>query len=110
MADRATQERIARNEATFRKANEQIEQAAEIHGLEHSIPFICECADATCTMLVRLSLDDYRRVRAAPRQFVVAQGHESLLNETALVEEHDGYVVVEKLEYAGEVAEELADG
>src|SRR5205823_14851784 len=45
-------ERIARNDATFRQANEEIERAAEPLGIE-PIPFLCECADERCTEIVK---------------------------------------------------------
>jgi hypothetical protein len=42
--DDLTARRIAENEATFRHANEQIEDAAVDHRVRRP-PFICECAD-----------------------------------------------------------------
>lgn len=110
MTDRQTQERLARNEATFREANERIEHQADANELtERPVPFICECADTSCVTIVRLTLDDYRRVRGHSRRFLVAPGHELGMSETGSVEHRDEFVVVEKQGHAGEVAEELAD-
>jgi hypothetical protein len=111
VADRETQERLARNEATFREANERIGQEVEASDLtERPVPFICECADTGCVAVVKLTLDEYRRVRSDSRRFLVAPGHESRMGEDDSVEQRDEFVVVEKHGHAGEVAEELADG
>jgi len=104
-----TQERIALNESAFREANERIEAAADKMALEGPAPFICECAEPTCTEIVRLSLDDYEAIRQHPRRFFSAPGHQRLAVEAgaAVVIEHiPGYVVSEKIGEAGEVAEE----
>jgi hypothetical protein len=111
MADRETQERLARNEATFREANERIEEEAEANELtERPIPFICECADPSCVAVLLLTLAEYRRVRSDARRFIVAPGHEAGLSESEPIEHRDGFDVVEKQGHAGHVAEELADG
>ena len=105
-----TEERIARNDAVFRDANEQIEAAAAEHGLARgTVPFICECADSTCSRVLLLELEDYRRVRRNPRWFLVAPGHEGVGGDaTAVVERHPAFVLVEKTGHAGEIAEEFA--
>lgn len=104
--DRLTQERIARNDATFREANERIAAAATEMSLDGEAPFLCECADPQCTDLVRLDLDRYAEIRRHPRRFFVVPGHEDdaveVLEAGALID------VVEKTGYAGEVAERLA--
>ena len=41
-------ERIGRNDAIFRDANEGISDAAEEFGLDANVPFVCECADEAC--------------------------------------------------------------
>jgi hypothetical protein len=111
MSDADTQEWIARHEATFREANERIEDAAVAHGLgDHPVPFVCECADVSCVTVVQLTLEEYRRVRADQRRFVVAPGHEREDASSVVVERALGYVVEEKRQRAGEVAEEPADG
>jgi len=102
-----TAERIGKNDATFRDANERIQRAARDIGVE-PVPFICECADPACTELVRLGLDEYEDVRADSRHFLNAPGHEVNAEGYArLVSQHDGYVVVEKLGDAAKIAEEL---
>ena len=99
------EERVARNDATFRDANERINRVAAESGITSEVPFICECADPACTEIVRLSLGDYEAVRAHGDRFISRPGHET--EGVSVVERHDGYDVVEKEGRAGEVAREL---
>jgi hypothetical protein len=48
-----TAERIARNDATFRDANERIRASAVEYQIGDSLPIICECADPTCTAVIK---------------------------------------------------------
>ena len=107
--DRQTEERIAYNDATFREANERVRAAADAIGLDDGrLPFICECADPSCTDVVLLDRDVYAGIRADPRHFMNVPGHERVaLGAIEVVETHDAYVVVEKTGHAGEVAEAL---
>jgi hypothetical protein len=112
MAVDLTIERIAHNQATFREANEDIELAAERMRLYGSqVPFICECPRAECSDIVRLTLEEYEEVRARPEWFATAPGHEDISVESGaakVVDERPGYVVVEKVGSAGEIARERA--
>ena len=69
-------EQVARNDAIYRAANERIEAAAEEYEVAGPIPFICECADATCTNVVLLTLTQYERIRGHPTHFLNLPGHE----------------------------------
>ena len=101
-------ERIGRNDAIFRHANEGISDVAEAEGIEDRVPFICECADPACNEIVLLSMKDYREIRADPRLFLNIPGHEASAQGWAqVVESHDRYVVVEKIGPAAKVAEQL---
>jgi hypothetical protein len=101
------QERIARNDAVFRDANERIRASAEAYDAE-TVPFLCECADLSCRTVILLQLPEYESIRASGRRFLNAPGHEEdLQGASSIVERHDGYVVVEKEQHAGEVAEAL---
>ena len=103
-------ERVARNDATFRAANERIREfAASIDADdERLLPFLCECADLDCTTVVQLAAEEYEAVRRDPRRFVNAPEHESnALGWCRVVHEFDRYTVVEKIGEAGELAEEL---
>jgi hypothetical protein len=107
-ADRLMAERIARNEATFREANEQINVAAAAFDVAMRVPFICECADRACREVVRLRLQDYEAVRSNPRYFLNVPGHQAAAQGLAkVVSGGDGYLIAEKQGHAGEVAEAL---
>ncbi len=101
-------ERVGRNDAIFREANESIVAAAQEHAVDEPVPFICECAEPGCTELVRLGFADYESVRSDPTLFINAPGHVVAGQGWARVVEHrDGYDIVEKVGRAAEVAEEL---
>jgi hypothetical protein len=103
-------ERIARNDATFREANERIKKAAESVGVtDETVPFICECADPGCHDLVGLTLPQYAEVREKPTLFLNVPGHEASARGWAqVVEERDGYVIVAKVGVAADVVTDLA--
>lgn len=109
--DSLSHERIAENNLRFREANEHIREAAESHGVMTAVPFICECPEPTCVKIVRIELEDYRALRSHPRRFLNVPGHQRAAGSAVrVVSEHDGYVVVEKVGPAGEIAEEHAGG
>jgi hypothetical protein len=106
--ERLMEERIARNQATFRAANERIGAAAGVYDIATPVPFICECADPTCTAVVRVELDQYEEIRSDSRRFLTVPGHQTAaLGVSVLVEERNGYVIVEKMGHAGQIAEAL---
>jgi hypothetical protein len=105
-----TAERVARNDAVFREANEGIRAVVDQTELSEDelVPFICECADVHCTEIVQLSTQEYEAVRSEPTRFLKARGHERNAHGWArVVEELDRYTVVEKIGEAAEIAEEL---
>jgi hypothetical protein len=96
--------RIAANEAAFRDINEGI-QRGQWPGEEGSpVAFRCECARLGCNRLIELSVSHYEEIRSHPRWFVVATGHE-IPEAESVVQQREGYVVVEKKDQAGEFAE-----
>jgi hypothetical protein len=106
--DRLIEKRIARNNATFREANERIGVVAGIYGVEGAVPFICECEDPACSEIVPLELGQYEEIRADSRRFLNVPGHEAAAQGAAVVvERREGYVIVEKVGHAGDVAEAL---
>jgi hypothetical protein len=74
-------ERVAAVAAIFREANERIELAAHNAALTGPIPFICECAEPSCTAIVRMTFEQYEDVRGHPHRFFAASGHETLAIE-----------------------------
>jgi hypothetical protein len=113
-----TADRVAKNQSTFRDANEQIERFAEqISGEEpgaasaERFPFICECPDERCREIVRLSLVEYETVRSQGHWFFAVPGHEECVVDgeavAKVVRRQDEYSLMEKVGRAREVAEEL---
>jgi len=100
------QRRIAANEAVFREVNEGIARGQWPGEEDDPVSFRCECARLGCNVLVTLSVHEYERVRAHPRRFIVAPGHE-LAEVESVVQNGANYVVVEKEDQAGDVAEEF---
>ena len=100
--DRQDKQRVAMNEATFRKVNEGMEVGQAAEGL---LTFVCECGRMGCNRLVQLSRSEYEGIRANPRRFAILEGHE-ILEAEAIVERHDRYLVVEK---AGDPEAEIVE-
>jgi hypothetical protein len=95
----------AKNESTFGRANEDLEQKARVWSFgEQPTPYLCECEDLRCTDVVMLGRSDYEAVRSDPRRFFVVPGHDVL--EDRVVEEYDGFHVVERTGEEGRLVEE----
>jgi hypothetical protein len=90
--------RAAQNQSLYRAVNEQIQGVngglADLLSMGGS--WVCECADRDCTEPMELTLAEYEAVRAHPNRFAVLPGH-AYEEVERVVEEHDRYVVVEKL-------------
>ena len=96
--------REAQTENVFRAGNEAIRTnvGAEVDG----IVLICECGDAQCLERIGVRREEYEAVRRNPRAFVIARGHEERADEAAVViDETERFVVIEKLDDAGKIAE-----
>jgi hypothetical protein len=102
------EQRAARNEALFREVNENIARLEERHGSVEGPVFVCECANPDCTQQLSVEPEDYERVRAQPRWFLLLPGHEDTQLER-VVERHPDFLVVEKTGAAGKVAESTQD-
>ncbi len=101
-------ERLGRNDAIFRQANEEIREVFEAEEIENRVPFICECADPACREIVQMSMKEYCAIREDPRVFLNVPGHEASSQGWAqVIETYDRYVVVVKIGPAAEVAEQL---
>jgi hypothetical protein len=103
--DDELQRRLASNESVFREVNEGIERGQWPGEEVDPVRFRCECARLGCNLLLELTLSAYEQVRSDPRRFVMIDGHQVPELET-VVQREPGYVVVEKLDEAGEKAEE----
>jgi hypothetical protein len=101
-------ERVGKNDAIFREANERISDKADVEGMTGKIPFLCECAEESCTEIVRLSREEYEGVRQDATHFLNAIGHEVAAGPYAeVIERNHRYVVVRKKGRAAEIVEEL---
>jgi hypothetical protein len=85
-------QRVAMNEATFRKVNEGMEAGQDPAGL---LAFVCECGRLGCNQLIELTRPEYEAVRAHSRRFAIVEGHE-IPEVEDVVERSERYVVVEK--------------
>jgi hypothetical protein len=99
--------RAARNQSLYRSVNEKIEALNEAFSNVADVDpeWICECKDEACIEQMRMTLGEYEAVRSRPNSFAVLPGHVDA-NVERVVEEADGYVVVEKIGLAAEVAVE----
>jgi hypothetical protein len=98
-----TDERKARNETIFRRANEEVRRAQEkLEFTDGPLPFICECEDESCTQIISVASDEYERVRSDPTRFLLAPGHPSTTGR--IVEQREGFWVGEKTGGAAEIA------
>ena len=100
--NREGKQRVAMNEATFRKVNEGMEVGQDPSGL---MTFVCECGRLRCTALLELTRAEYEGVRANPRRFAILHGHE-IPEAEEIVERRDRYLVVEK---AGDPEAEIVE-
>jgi hypothetical protein len=94
-------ERLARNEATFRRINEAIDAGRQTR--DGFVAFVCECSQLGCNDVVELTLREYEDVRAHARRFFVLRGHEGPAEK--VVDSRAHFLIVAKLGVAGEVAE-----
>jgi hypothetical protein len=99
--------RVGRNQSLFRAVNEQIEATNERFGVaSEDVEFVCECAAEFCMERLTLTLAQYEELRQMPTRFIVKSGHVYPEFER-VVEEINGYVVVEKFGKAAAEARKL---
>lgn len=103
MSDESRAARVGENESTYREVNERVQELADDFGLPPE--FVCECGSAECSERLQVPIDEYERVRAHGRRFIVATGHERPELEK-VIDEREGWLVVEKTGEAGAVAEQ----
>jgi hypothetical protein len=103
------QRRAGADEASIRDVNEGIERGQWPGEEDVPVGFRCECGRLGCNQLVELSVREYKEIRAHPRRFVIVPGHENPDIET-VVEARPGYLIVEKRDQAGEVAQDRDPG
>jgi hypothetical protein len=91
------EERVARNEATAREINEQVEQGHAGAPSDEHVRVLCECGRLECDRVLAMTIAEYETLRADPRHFAVA--HDHVVSEAEqVVARTDRYVVVAKRE------------
>ena len=100
--------RAVENEALFREVNERLmERKQDDPGWSLPSPWVCECAEETCTERIEMSPLQYEELRSEPTHFAVVPDEEHVsLDVERIVEKRDRYWVVEKTGEAAEIAEE----
>jgi hypothetical protein len=103
------EERLARNEASFRSLNEAL--GAQVHArlgrTESGDPpgFVCECGNEACEEIIQVEMARYEEVRRDPCLFIVCPQHENPEVED-VVQREDGYYVVRKHEDVADIVRE----
>jgi hypothetical protein len=100
--DRASKDRIARNEAIFREVNERVADMMDTEARTTS--FLCECGNLDCVEELSLTDREYLKVRSKPSTFAVAPGH-ALEDVETVIEKTDRFHVVEKHPHEAAIAE-----
>src|SRR4051812_6047408 len=102
--DGTWERRVANQEINGRRVNEAIERGRL--GESPGGSFVCECGRIGCNVTLTLSTEEYEAVRTDFDRFVIVPGHE-LPPVDKVVERHDGYFVVIKVQdEAREMAKE----
>lgn len=88
-------QRIAENEAAFRRVNEASSGMRRVigHHPKDHFKLICECGAPDCHERIRVRADRYSAVRSNPRRFLVVPGHEIPDVEVVVERMGDVYVV-----------------
>jgi hypothetical protein len=106
---RERQDRAARNQSLFRQVNERVEEINNVfHRFTALGSWACECAAVDCVERLELSCAEYEEVRSVGERFFVSPGDEHVWPEIErVVERHEKYWVVEKIEHGANVAREI---
>ena len=99
--------RLAENETLVRAINERLTGRPDHRAAAASdkVEFYCECGAPDCFERVSLTGAQYEAVRTDSARFVVAPGH-VFTEVEQVVEEHDGYLVVEKKKDVRDIVEQ----
>ena len=98
--------RIADNESRFRDINERLESDLRRLPVDgEPVEFVCECGQLECSASVRLTLDEYERVRGDSATFAILPGHE-IGDVEDVIERGERFFVVRKHLESRPIAEE----
>jgi hypothetical protein len=88
--------RAARNEELIREVNRQIDEGAKLHEVTSPMPVHCECAQTMCLEKIDVDPRSYEPILHERYRFIVVPAHVEPRVER-VVEEHETFVVVEKV-------------
>lgn len=89
--------RQTQNRDLFRAVNERIaDLSAGFSMTDEMQGFICECAHVGCTVQIQLPVEEYGRILATPRAYLVQPGHEDPAAEDILDAREQYLIVVER--------------
>jgi len=91
-----------RRQALFRDLNEEIRRVSDGFALDEPLELVCECGRGECFARLSVSHQAYEAVRRFPTRFVIRVDHQS--TDERVVEETNGYAVVEKVGSGAETA------
>jgi hypothetical protein len=91
---------IGQIEAALRSVNERIRELAP--AWDGMLAVVCECADPHCLRTFTVPIGIFDELRASPRRFAVAPGHERAGFESIVLCADDYFVVSRPLLPAGD--------
>lgn len=96
------EERIAENEVLHREVNEAVDGLGRTFAPRDGGRLrLCECGDHECSARLRITQEEYGRVRSDPLAFVVVPGHE-LPEAEEVVWRGEEFLVVRKTKLPGQ--------
>jgi hypothetical protein len=101
--------KAAKDQSLFREVNERLKEVGERNkSLSYAEDAICECANDECSERISLSVDEYERLRGHSTWFAVGASDEHVFPDSErVIEKHDRYWIVEKMDDAAAVADRL---
>jgi hypothetical protein len=90
-----SRQRLIQNEERLRRANELVDAGRADEPRGRMELFLCECSNDDCTATLELHWDEYLEIRKHENRFVIRPAHETA-GLDILVEQHAGYLVVDK--------------
>ena len=78
---RPREERLLRNQQTFRYANERLRGLVINSGTtdHRHVPFFCECADEKCNARLNATIDEFDEAHSTSQHYFILPGHSRLV-------------------------------
>jgi hypothetical protein len=93
------------NEVLRRSRNEWIAETRGCFGAHLCLDdYVCECGDAACEQLIKMTDEEYESVRGDATHFALAVDHENPESDRLLAE-NGRFAIVEKLGEAARIAQ-----